>query len=147
MRRVILLCLSVLGGFIPTQLCATEQIVVIVSRTHEGESLDRADLTRIYERRWRFWNNGARIVPINLPASHPVRIQFSHLVFHRSPEDMQDYWNTQYFQGVSPPYVLASEDAVLEFVATTPGSIGYVSTRVLNGGVKVLMHLSSSEAR
>ena len=60
---------------------------------------------------------------------------------------MLDYWNTQYFQGVSPPYVLASEDAVLEFVATTPGSIGYVSTRALNGGVKVLMHLSSSEAR
>ena len=141
MRRVILFCLFLLGAFFPTQLCATEQLAVIVSRAHGGESLSRADLTRIYERRRRFWNNGARIVPINLPAEHPVRTQFSLEVFDKPPEDMQDYWNAQYFQGVSPPYVLASEDAVLEFVATTPGAIGYVSAGILNGQVQVLMHL------
>ncbi len=146
MRRTLLLCLSLLGAFIPTQLYATEQIAVIVSRAHQDKPLTRADLTRIYERRRRFWANGARIIPINLPATHPVRIQFSYVVFERPPEDMQNYWNTQYFQGVSPPYVLASEDAVLEFVAKTPGSIGYVSANILNGKVKALMYLSSLEA-
>jgi hypothetical protein len=57
---------------------------------------------------------------------------------------MQDYRNTQYFHGVPPPYVLASEKAVFEFVANTPGVIGYVSTRILTGQVKVLMYLPLS---
>ena len=109
--------------------------------------MSRTELNRIYERRRRFWSNGTRVVPINLSAAHPVRVQFSRLVFGRSPEDMQDYWNTRYFQGVSPPYVLASEDAVLAFVASTPGSIGYVSARFLNGQVKVLTYLPSSAPR
>ena len=73
-----------------------------------------------------------------------MRQQFSLQVFNKPPEDMQDYWNTQYFHGVSPPYVFASEEAVLEFVTNTPGAIGYVNTRILNGQVKVLILLPLS---
>jgi ABC-type phosphate transport system substrate-binding protein len=145
-RCIPLLCLSILWVFFPTVLYATEQIAVIVANAQELESLSRADLARIYERRRRFWNDGARIIPINLPADHPLRRQFSLQVFNRPPEEMQDYWNTQYFHGVSPPYVLASEQAVLEFVANTPGAIGYVNARVLNGQVKVLMYLPLSSS-
>ena len=81
-------------------------------------------------------------------ADHPVRQQFSLQIFNRSPEDMRDYWDTQYFQGVSPPYALASEEAVIQFVASTPGAIGYVSAHSVNGSVngqvKVLMLLPLS---
>ena len=147
MRRAILLCLSLLGVFHPIGASATEQIAVIVSLAHPEEAVSRAELNRIYERRRRFWSNGTRIVPINLSAEHPVRLQFSRLIFDKLPRDMQDYWNTRYFQGVSPPYVLASEDAVLAFVASTPGSIGYVPARILNGKVKVLTYLTSSVPR
>jgi hypothetical protein len=31
-----------------------------------------------------------------------------------------------YFHGLLPPHVLASTEAVLRFVASTPGAIGYV---------------------
>ena len=147
MRRALLLYLPLLGVFQPMWVSATEQIAVIVSLAHPEEAVSRAELNRIYERRRRFWSNGARIVPINLSAEHPVRMQFSRLVFDKSPEDMQDYWNARYFQGVSPPYTLASEDAVLAFVASTPGSIGYVSARILNGKVKVITYLTSSTPR
>ena len=102
----------------------------------------RADLARIYQRRRRFWNNGARIVPINLPADHPLRQKFSLQVFNKLPEEMQEYWDEQYFQGVSPPYVLASVAAVLQFVASTPGAIGYVDAVTVNEQVKVLLLLS-----
>lgn len=147
MRRALLLYLPLLGVFQPMWVSATEQIAVIVSLAHPEEAVSRAELNRIYERRRRFWSNGTRIVPINLSAEHPVRMQFSRLVFDKSPEDMQDYWNARYFQGVSPPYALASEDAVLAFVASTPGSIGYVSARILNGKVKVITYLTSSTPR
>lgn len=123
------------------QLGAAGQIAVIVAKTHAVESLSQDDLVRIYERRRRLWNNGAKIVPINLPAEHPLRRQFSLEVFQKAPEDMGEYWDAQYFHGVSPPFVLGSEPAVLQFVANTPGAIGYVTSGAVNGQVKVLMYL------
>ena len=132
------------------QVEQAEQIAVIVAKTHTTQTLSRADLARIYQRRQRFWNNGAKIVPFNLAAEHPIRRQFSVYIFNRSPEDMQDYWDTQYFHGVSPPYALASEEAVIQFVASTPGAIGYVPANIVNEvngfnqQVKVLMLLPLS---
>ena len=121
-----------------------EHIAVIVPETHPAETLSRADLARIYQRRQRFWSSGAKIVPFNLSADHPVRQQFSVYIFNRTPEDMREYWDTQYFHGVSPPYMLASEEAVIQFVASTPGAIGYVPANTVNGSngqVKVLLLL------
>lgn len=82
----------------------------------------------IFRRKRQLWDDGSRIVPVNLPATHPLRRLFSQRLFKRSPEDMQDYWNDQYFHGVLPPAVLASEEAVIRFVVSTPGAIGYVSS-------------------
>ena len=150
MRCIPLLSLSVVCVCLPALLCAADradqlgQIAVIVPQTHIAETVSREDLARIYQRRQRFWGNGAEIVPFNLMADHPVRQQFSLQIFNRSPEDMRDYWNIQYFHGVSPPYALASEEAVIQFVASTPGAIGYVPARSVNGQVKVLMLLPLS---
>ena len=149
MRCISLLSLSVVCVCLPALLCAADQageleqigelkqIAVIVPQTHTAETVSQAELARIYQRRQRFWSNGAKIVPFNLMADHPVRHQFSLHIFNRLPEDMRDYWNTQYFQGVSPPYALASAEAVIQFVASTPGAIGYVPARLVNGHVEV----------
>ena len=150
MRWSQLLSVFLLWACLAASLCVAEQveqIAVIVAKTHPAERLSRADLARIYQRRQRFWNNGAKIVPFNLAAEHPIRRQFSVHIFNQSPEDMQDYWDTQYFHGVSPPYALASEEAVVQFVANTPGAIGYVPASIVNGltgQVKVLLLLPLS---
>jgi hypothetical protein len=44
-----------------------------------------------------------------------------------------------YFHGVLPPYVLASEEAVILFVSATPGAIGYVSACIPEHGVDVVL--------
>ena len=55
---------------------------------------------------------------------------------------LQNYWNQQYFQGVSPPYVLGSEAAVVEFVAKTPGAIGYVEPCFVTADVAIVQLLT-----
>jgi ABC-type phosphate transport system substrate-binding protein len=101
----------------------------------------KEELARIYQRKTLFWKNGERVIPVNLPATHTLRRSFSHLVLGVLPEDLAAYWNAQYFHGITPPYVLASEEAVLQFVATTPGAIGYVNAATVNGHVHVLLYL------
>lgn len=102
-------------------------IAVIVRAGERHGGIDAERLALIYRRKQQFWNNGQRIYPANLPAQHPLRLQFSLRVLGRRPEALQDYWNDMYYHGVLPPYVLSSQAAMQQFVAATPGAIGYVA--------------------
>ncbi|MBI1283904.1 MAG: hypothetical protein GC183_06160 [Thiobacillus sp.] len=96
-------------------------------------------ISLIFKRKQKYWENGTRIQPVNLPASNPLRRAFSQSVLGHSPEDLEDYWREMYFHGVLPPHVLESEQAVILFVNATPGAIGYVSACVPGHGVNVVL--------
>ncbi|HFD11023.1 MAG TPA: hypothetical protein ENJ32_00930 [Crenotrichaceae bacterium] len=63
-------------------------------------------------------------------------------MFNQSPLEMQDFWNIQYFHGILPPRVVTSEEAMLRFVANTPGAIGYVLSCHLDNRVKSVLTFS-----
>jgi ABC-type phosphate transport system substrate-binding protein len=90
--------------------------------------LTRQELAQIFLHKQNHWENGLRIQPVNLPASNPLRRMFSQTILGHFPEELEDYWREMYFHGVLPPHVLASEEAVILFVASSPGAIGYVAT-------------------
>lgn len=123
-------------------LWAEDRVAVIVHKGSAPTRFKPEEVARMYLRKKLFWDDGTRVIPVNLPADHPLRRGFSHLMLGALPEDLEEYWNSQYFHGVAPPYVLASEAAVLQFVATTPGAIGYVEDGVVNDQVQVLLYLS-----
>ncbi|MEO7939329.1 MAG: hypothetical protein ABIR55_11945 [Burkholderiaceae bacterium] len=118
-------------------------IAVIVAPGHVGV-LRSSDLSLIYMRKKLFWPKGDRINPVNLPASHRLRQAFSRWVLGESPEEMELYWNDMYFHGTSPPFVLGSPEAVLRFVAQTPGAVGYLSYCDVDARVKVALVLSEN---
>ncbi len=101
--------------------------------------LSRQSLALIFKRKQNYWDGGLRIQPVNLPPAHPLRQAFSQSVLGQRPEAMEDYWREMYFHGVLPPHVVASEEAVVLFVATTPGAVGYVSSCPSEAKVKVVM--------
>ena len=143
--RFLLLSLPLLWLILPAPLHAEEKIAIIVSETTSSkDALSTAELASMYRRKKLFWANGTPIVPLNLPVTHTLRRSFSHTVLGEMPEEMDAYWNAQYFHGISPPYVLASEEAVVEFVATTSGAIGYVNATAINSHVHVLLYLPLS---
>ena len=76
---------------------------------------------------------------MNLPAYQPLRLSFSRALLHQAGESLDDYWNEQYFHGVLPPHVLASESAVLRFVGSTAHAIGYLGHCAVDGSVRVLL--------
>lgn len=114
-------------------------LAVVVPAADVVEKLDVDALALIFKRKKVFWDNGARIVPVNLPADSALRRQFSRVVLLQSPAGLEDYWNQQYFQGVLPPHMLASEAAVLRFVSSTAHAIGYLSACAIDSSVSVLM--------
>lgn len=107
-----------------------------------GSRLDKLSLDTVklvFKRKSMVDTYGGRWIPVNLPAANPLRRMFSLSVFDALPEDMEEYWNEQYFQGINPPEVLSSEEAVLRFVAATPGAVGYIPASRADARVKVLL--------
>jgi ABC-type phosphate transport system substrate-binding protein len=116
-------------------------IDVIMAAGTNVPHLGRSELAQIFKLRKRYWDDGQAIEPVNLGAAHALRRVFSQQVLGRSPEELEDYWRDRYFHGVLPPFVLGSEEAVLRFVAATPGAIGYVSHCQIDHRVTVVLHV------
>ena len=149
--RSLLWCASLLGVLLlgPAAFATSPPetaIAVIMAPGVARPALSRDDLALIFKRKKHFWADGQRIQPVNLVASHPLRLAFSQQVFGRGPEELDDYWRSLYFHGELPPYVLASEEAVIRFVLSTPGAIGYVSHCLADHRVSVVMLLDAGAA-
>ena len=117
-------------------------IAVVVAASDHGDELSVSEIAAIYRRKIRIDSRGQTLAPVNLPGSDLLRIAFSRALFNQEPESLQDYWNEQYFHGISPPYVLASEEAVIRFVSTTAGAIGYVRSCIVDKRVHSIAHLT-----
>ncbi|WP_347989858.1 hypothetical protein [Methylomonas sp. AM2-LC] len=123
---------------------ADEALAIITQRSNELNSVTLDQLKWVYLRKLMLDSNGRRWIPINLPSANELRKAFSLTLFNKLPDDQESYWNEQYFQGIMPPEVLASEEAVLRFVTITPGAIGYVWLHSVDDRVKVLKVISLS---
>jgi ABC-type phosphate transport system substrate-binding protein len=125
------------------------RLAVIVASSSRVQNLSKNDVARIFRRKTLINKSGNDWIPTNMPPDHPLRQQFSRYMFRQSPVEMQDFWNAQYFHGVLPPRVVDSEEAMLRFVSSTPGSIGYILLSCLDDRVKAvhIMTLKSDTGR
>lgn len=147
LRRLLPLALALLAsGTASPAGQEPDHLVVIVAGNAPHPPLNKETLARIFLRKKTFWDNGKPIAPVNLSASHPLRRLFSEQILGLDPEELDHYWNAQYFHGVFPPYVVASEEAMLRFVAQSPGAIGYVSACAVDQRVTALFTLPFSHS-
>ncbi len=138
-----LLCLSGTAA-LPSISSAEEPLAIVVASGSRHEGLDKEGLAAIFGRKKRFWDDGTRIDPVNLDASDPRRRQFSRLIFGLVPEQMEAYWNEMYYHGVQPPYVVSSVEAVLRYVSTSRGAIGYVPLCSVDDRVNLLFAIDEA---
>jgi hypothetical protein len=134
-------CLLVL---LPARAAEPVVVAIIVPQTHAGGGIATTELSLIFLRKKLYWKNGQRIQPVNLSSDNPLRRVFSHEVLGSLPESQTEYWNIQYYHGISPPYVVDSQEAMLRFVAETEGAIGYVDACKADNRVKVIAWISES---
>jgi ABC-type phosphate transport system substrate-binding protein len=140
MPTILSLLVSVLLYLSVPNVWATDRSFAVITAPGVTEHHPtRESISLIFKRKQKYWENGTRIQPVNLPTTHPLRRAFSQNILGQAPEALEDYWREMYFHGVLPPYVLASEEAVILFVSTTPGAIGYISACVPEHGVDVVL--------
>ena len=104
----------------------SESIAVVVGAKSAIAEVTLDTLRELYLRRRRVWPDGSRVVPVNLPADSETRQRFSKRVLGRRPPDLSGYWNRLSVDGIQPPVVLRTSEAVCAYLAAEPKAIGYV---------------------
>lgn len=146
MRRVFLIFFAA-AGLLPAPASAAEEpLAIIVPRSFSERLTNVQELALIFKRKKLAWDDGTPIQAVNLPPDHPVRRQFSLRILKSLPEAQTQYWNAMYFHGLFPPHVVASQEAMLRFVAETAGGIGYVSVCKLDTRIKPILWVDASGA-
>lgn len=77
--------------------------------------------------------------PVNYPVGHPLRERFLATIMAQSEEQYTGYWLVRRYVGKgAPPMVLSDVDAVVAYVTTTPGAVGYVPLSKIPSGGNVI---------
>jgi hypothetical protein len=137
-------CLGVLLLALGLTPSWADDILVVTRHDMSIEDVTIKRLENIFLKKTLLNAAGVRWIPVNLSADHPVRRAFAQQLFNKLPENMESYWNAQYYQGIMPPYVVDSEEAMLRFIDSTPGAIGYISPCHLDKRVQVILKLTLS---
>lgn len=143
-RLQALLALGALIALSAPPAIAQDSMAVVVHPAVQ-DRVDVAVVRRVFLARQRFWADGVPVRPVNLGARAALRDAFSRRVLGAPARDFTAYWNDLWFHGTAPPPVLASDEAVLLYVARTAGAIGYVhlaSARAAPSAVRIALVLA-----
>jgi ABC-type phosphate transport system substrate-binding protein len=141
MRRIgTILCAAALLIASARATPAEPALVVIVNR-HRPAALSLAEVSNIYLKKRRFWDDGTPIVPLNREPGSGAREDFSRRILGAPSGAFAAYWNQQYFHGVFPPVALSSGAAVKRYVAAERDAIGYVDASEVDDSVRVVLRL------
>jgi ABC-type phosphate transport system substrate-binding protein len=113
---------------------------VIVHPDNPAAGVERRFLADAFLKKTTRWGNDEPIRPVDLDPASQVRQRFSDEVLHRSVAAVKSYWTQLVFSGRGvPPPELSSDDQIVSYVLTHPGSVGYVSSRATLNGAKPLV--------
>ena len=132
-RLVILICL------LSATLCATHAHaqLIIANPSVKSANVSKSDIKEVFTGD-SSTVGGSRVTPILLK-SGPAKDRFLSTYIGKSEAAFMASWRTLVFSGqATMPKSFDSEAAVVEFVAKTPGAIGYIGKETPHEGVKVL---------
>ncbi len=116
--------------------------VFVVAHPSRAADISKATLRAIFLRQRLFWEDGTPVIPINREAGSQARELFSKRLLGQGSRRLASYWNQRYFEaGEFPPATLASDEAVLRYVASKKNAIGYTTKAEPGDSVVVILTL------
>lgn len=118
-----ILVLSALAGF----HAAAQDVVIVANKGVSISQLTTAELREIFRGTRSRFSDGTRAVPVLLKGG-PVHEVFLRRHLGDTPDEFRMRWRKAVFTGqASMLREFSSEVILLQYIASTPGAIGYVS--------------------
>lgn len=141
MRRLAIIVCALTGAIVSAPSPAAESTLAVVAHRDRRATMSVQELSNIYLKKRRFWDDGTPIIPLNREAGSLPRETFSRRILGGASATFVGYWNDEYFHGVFPPTTLSSSDAVKRYVAADLNAIGYVWIDEVDDSVRVLLRV------
>jgi ABC-type phosphate transport system substrate-binding protein len=137
MKKSILMFLLLIAAFtFATRVGA--QILVIANPGVKAADVSRSDLRDVFTGASTSLKDGSHVTPVLLKQGE-ANTEFLSAYVGKSDAAFRASWRSLVFSGqASMPKSLDGDAAVVEFVAHTPGAIGYIGKSTPHPGVKVL---------
>lgn len=119
------------------QLALAAQYAVVVSRNSQIEMLDENKVKDIFLKKRNF-GGGTRLIPVNLLGEEPVRKEFEQKILRMERDEINRYWISSHFQGISPPATQASLPSIMLFIEKVEGAIGYLPLEMVDEELKIV---------
>jgi ABC-type phosphate transport system substrate-binding protein len=127
--------------FVATASIFAEQAhaqLVIVNPSVKSADASKAELKDIFSGAASNLKDGSHVTPVLLKTG-PANDEFLAAYIGKSDSAFRAGWRSLVFSGqATMPKSLDTDAAVVEFVAHTPGAIGYIAKASPHEGVKVL---------
>jgi len=138
MKRAPLIFAAVIGCAVFPAVVRAQ--IIIVNSANKQTELTKDQISDIFLKKSRKWDNGKTIVPVDQTKPVKTRETFSKTYHGRSVSAIESFWQQQIFSGKDVPPAVKDNDAdVVAFVKANPNAIGYVSANAtLGDGVKVV---------
>jgi ABC-type phosphate transport system substrate-binding protein len=131
-------CFLLLVLFYAWGAARAQDVIIVVNRDVQVSQISSADLRDIFTGVKSRFRDGSRVVPVVMKGG-PAHEVFLRNHIRQSPEEFRTAWRKAVFTGQAGMLkAFDSEDALVEFVAATPGAIGYVSRISPQARVKAL---------
>ena len=115
-----------------------QDVVVVANGEVSVSQITSSQLRDIFTGVRSRFNDGSRVIPVVLKGG-PAHEVFLHNYVGQNPEEFRTLWRKAVFTGQGAMLKeFTSEMALLDYVAATPGAIGYVSHVTPRSTIKVL---------
>jgi hypothetical protein len=112
---------------------------VIVNQSNNISTLTAKEVSDFFLKKKTKWSDNTKVTPIDLSSSSGVRGSFSKSIHKKSTGQIRAFWQQAVFSGKgTPPRELKSDLAVINYVKSNKGAIGYISASTDAGGTKVI---------
>jgi hypothetical protein len=133
--RFLILLFGSLGSW---SAARAQDVVLVANKGVHISEITNADVRGIFMGTKTRFADGSHAVPVTLKGG-PVHEVFLRNHVGEGPEEFRSEWRKVAFTGQGAmPKAFDSEAALIEYVAATPGAVGYVSRVSSQHGVKVL---------
>ncbi|HVK60411.1 MAG TPA: hypothetical protein VM432_02625 [Bdellovibrionales bacterium] len=136
--RPLILCVLIFIVSQSDSALGSDKLMFIVNEKNPIKSLSVNELRDYYFKRRRSWPNGVSVRFIDAGEGTAALKRFQSEYLKRSQKDINLYWIGQkLYSGDSAPLREPSEATIVQFVASLPGGIGYITDRSLIDGKAV----------
>lgn len=125
-------------GFVPV---ASQAAVVVIGHVSIAvNSVTPIQAKKLWLGKLKRLPGVGKISVVDQSTESIAHAEFYNKVAKKRPAQLKAYWARESFTGKGfPPKQLRDDAAIVKWVASTPGALGYVDSSAVNSSVKVLL--------